>query len=156
MRWNPMLGPALALLFFICVLPRIVDAAVAPGGNVDPNNDGSHFAYGENIGWINFKPAFGDGVTVTDAAVTGFAWGENVGWINFTGVFIDPTGHLSGFAWGENVGFISFDIPTNDATLFRPLIAPMMSGGGILLTILLLGLSGTYYLKRARGQVQLA
>lgn len=50
--------------------------------NIDPDNVGAQYAYGENVGWINFRPAFGPGVTVTDMALTGFAWGENIGWIN--------------------------------------------------------------------------
>ena len=82
-----------------------------PGG-IDPDNDGSRFAWGENIGWINFKPGLGPVVTVTDTALTGYAWGENVGWINLDlaggGVVNDGAGNLSGFAWGENTGWISF------------------------------------------------
>src|SRR3972149_2461077 len=81
--------------------------------NIDPLNDGSRYAWGENIGWINFKPSQGPGLTVTDTGVTGYAWGENIGWINFSpafgGVTINPTtGVLGGYAWGENVGWISF------------------------------------------------
>ncbi|MGH9460221.1 MAG: TolB family protein, partial [Vicinamibacteria bacterium] len=81
-------------------------------GNIDSANLGSHFAWGENVGWINFKPSHGPGVTVTDSAVIGFAWGENIGWIDLSpsegGVFNDGAGNLSGFAYGENVGWISF------------------------------------------------
>jgi len=45
--------------------------------------------------------------------LSGFAWGENVGWINFapfgSGVWINPnSGEFSGYAWGENVGWINF------------------------------------------------
>jgi len=45
--------------------------------------------------------------------LSGYAWGENVGWINFkptgAGVKIDPlTGVFSGKAWGENIGWINF------------------------------------------------
>jgi hypothetical protein len=50
--------------------------------NIDPLNDGSKYAYGENIGWLNFKPALVDGVTVGDSIVTGFVWCEYIGWIN--------------------------------------------------------------------------
>ena len=81
-------------------------------GNIDPDDNGSQFAYGENIGWTNFEPSFGPGVTVTDSAITGCAWAENVGWIRmdsvFGGVINDGLGNLSGYAWGENVGWISF------------------------------------------------
>ena len=85
---------------------------VAYPDNIDPDNDGSQYAWSENGGWINFQPSFGPGVTVSDTAVTGFAWGENIGWINLSpstgGVVNDGLGHLSGYAWAENAGWISF------------------------------------------------
>jgi len=85
--------------------------------NIDPNNDGSRYAYGENVGWLNFKPNQGPGVTVSDNKLIGFVWAENIGWINLapndddpnTGVSNDGKGLLSGYAWGENVGWINFN-----------------------------------------------
>jgi hypothetical protein len=80
--------------------------------NIDPGKDDSKYAWGENVGWINFRPSFGPGVVVSDTGITGYAWGENVGWINLSpaqgGVINDGIGNLSGYAWGENVGWISF------------------------------------------------
>jgi hypothetical protein len=80
--------------------------------NVDPLDQGFHYAYGENIGWSNFKPTAGEGVTITDTQALGYVWSENIGWINLSpdngGVVNDGIGHLSGWAWGENVGWISF------------------------------------------------
>lgn len=71
-----------------------------------------HFAYGENIGWINFEPDDGPGIIMEGSYIKGYAWGENIGWINFSpsqgGVLIDNEGKLSGYAWGENVGWINF------------------------------------------------
>jgi hypothetical protein len=97
------------------VLLMIVLAFVplcAFAGNIDPDGDGSQYAWSENVGWINLDPSQGEGVTVTDTAVTGKAWGENIGWINLSpttgGVSNDGAGNLSGYAWGENVGWISF------------------------------------------------
>ncbi|MBW2171933.1 MAG: hypothetical protein JRF69_08135 [Deltaproteobacteria bacterium] len=91
--------------------------------NVDPDNDGSHFAWGENVGWINLKPSSGLGVFVTDSFVAGFAWGENIGWINLApsgdGVVNDGQGNLSGYAWGENVGWINF-APTGGGVTIDP------------------------------------
>ncbi len=69
------------------------------------------YAWGENIGWIDFGSSAGD-VTVTDSALSGYAYGENIGWIALTGV-INNNGTLSGYAWGENVGWIDFG-PTLD------------------------------------------
>ena len=51
--------------------------------NIDPDNDGSQYAYAENVGWLNFSPTYG-GVTIDlDGNFDGWAWGENIGWINF-------------------------------------------------------------------------
>jgi hypothetical protein len=90
--------------------------------NIDPADDGSHFAWGENIGWLNAKPGgvSGDGVVVGDFDLTGWMWSENAGWISLSckntsscaasayGVTNDGAGHLGGFAWGENIGWINF------------------------------------------------
>ena len=59
-----------------------------------------------------------------DGAMSGFAWGENIGWINF-GIFATlPVAQRArydfderrfrGYAWGENVGWLNLD----DATHF--------------------------------------
>lgn len=70
------------------------------------------YAWGENIGWLNFGTSEGN-VHITDSALTGYAWGENIGWINlnptYGGVTNDGEGNLSGYAWGENVGWINFN-----------------------------------------------
>jgi Calx-beta domain len=90
--------------------------------NVDPLLDGSRYAYGENVGWLNAEPLGqgGPGVNVGDPGLTGYLWSENVGWISLScantgscatvsyGVANDGAGALSGFAWGENVGWINF------------------------------------------------
>ena len=77
------------------------------------------YAWGENIGWINFGTSQGN-VDAGTSALTGYAWGENVGWISLNclntsscgtvnyNVSNDGTGNLSGYAWGENMGWLSF------------------------------------------------
>ena len=55
--------------------------------------------------------------------MSGFAWGENIGWINFDGgalanppnpARIDPAAcRLRGYVWGENVGWINLDDATH-------------------------------------------
>ena len=85
--------------------------------NIDPYQNSSQYAYGENIGWLNFQPNQGVGVQVSMDKVEGFIWAENIGWINLSpstygGIANDGSGSLSGFAWGENVGWINFG-PTN-------------------------------------------
>src|SRR3972149_4090959 len=95
-------------IFVITIL--ILFPLIALAGNIDPDNK---YVWGENVGWINFDPLQGEGVTVTDSAVTGKAWGENIGWINLNpatgGVLNNGAGNLSGYAWGENVGWINFN-----------------------------------------------
>jgi len=95
--------------------------------NIDPDDDGSRFAYGENIGWLNADPANsgGAGIEVTESKLTGYIWAENIGWISLScdnnnvcatsdyGVTNDGNGNLSGYAWSENVGWISFSCENN-------------------------------------------
>jgi len=89
------------------------------GENIDPDEDGSQYSWGENVGWLNFEPNVPDdpcdyGVTVSSTELVGYVWAENIGWINlfpldYGGVFNDGLGNLTGFAWAENVGWINFD-----------------------------------------------
>ncbi|MHC4573469.1 MAG: hypothetical protein ACYS76_04970 [Planctomycetota bacterium] len=103
----------------VCILSVTMLAGPVWAENIDPCDDGSQYAYGENIGWVNFEPNVAGpnvGATVMDDKLTGFIWAENVGWINLdpndayksTGITNDGTGLLSGYAWGENVGWINF------------------------------------------------
>lgn len=93
--------------------------------NIDPRDEGHRYAWGENVGWLNFKPSHGPGVQVSSEKVEGFAWAENIGWINLSpaaygGVTNNRNGNLSGYAWGENVGWINFD-PGNGGVTVDPL-----------------------------------
>lgn len=69
------------------------------------------YAWGENIGWINFG-CDNCNVHITDTGITGYAWSENYGWINLnpstSGVKNNSQGTLSGYGWGENLGWINF------------------------------------------------
>lgn len=88
--------------------------------NIDPDNDNSQYAYGENVGWANFEPSHEPGAHVSSDKITGYVWAENIGWISLScentascatvnyRVANDGAGNLSGYAWGENVGWISF------------------------------------------------
>jgi len=64
----------------------------------------------------------------------GYAWGENVGWINFdTRTALGPQlqqaqldlcdNTLAGYAWGENIGWINLDDTTHYVAL-GPVCAP--------------------------------
>ncbi len=113
----------------ICLRIAAAALACASGAFAASTIDPAHkFAWGENIGWTNWRDANGgvSGVEVHDNFLRGFIWGENVGWINVGqgpancgmyantsgadfGVNILPSGELTGFAWGENIGWINFD-----------------------------------------------
>jgi hypothetical protein len=83
------------LFFSIIAFSTLFSGSSGYAENIDPFNEGLKYAYGENVGWINFKPSQGPGVTVTNSAVTGYAWGENIGWINF-----NSTGAVPFTEWG--------------------------------------------------------
>jgi hypothetical protein len=92
----------------------ILFAASVCAENIDPYRDGSKYAYGENVGWFNFGPSQGPGVTVRDGKVIGYVWQENIGWVNLSptsygGVTYDGQWRLSGYAWSENLGWINFN-----------------------------------------------
>ncbi|MEK7638484.1 MAG: hypothetical protein AAB375_03620 [Patescibacteria group bacterium] len=105
-----------AVLVVSCQLSVVGYAVPAMALNIDATNK---YAWGENVGWINFGSTEGD-VDVTATTIDGYAWGENVGWISLTcsntsscatvnyGVEISGS-TVTGYAWGENVGWISFN-----------------------------------------------
>jgi len=78
------------------------------------------YAWGENIGWLNFGTTEGN-VHITDSALTGYAWAENIGWISLNcsndsscgtvdyKIANDSEGTLTGYAWSENTGWINFN-----------------------------------------------
>jgi hypothetical protein len=113
-----------ALLLGLVLSLLAVGVALA-AGNI---SDTDKWAWGTNVGWINFAPDTG-GVTVYSDRLEGDAWGENIGWIRFKGTAQDNTsygvnndgvGNLSGYAWGTNVGWINF-APANGGVWADPL-----------------------------------
>ncbi len=103
------------LLFFL--LAFLIAASACPAGRsifasetngtIDAVNK---YAWGENLGWINFHPDNG-GLTITDSAITGYAWSKSYGWINFSpaggGVTNNSNGTLGGYAWSSQKGWIN-------------------------------------------------
>ncbi|HEY3243362.1 MAG TPA: hypothetical protein VGM03_08425 [Phycisphaerae bacterium] len=121
----------LVVLTAVPAVPMYIGMGTAfAQSNIDPAHK---FAWGENVGWTNWRDANGgaQGVAVDGSFMGGFIWGENVGWINVGdgtpgtlcgglpcyangtgvdfGVNVDFDGSLHGFAWGENIGWINFD-----------------------------------------------
>ncbi len=99
-------------------------SVVYAAGNINAPNQ---WAWASNVGWINFNPTHGGGVTVYDDHLEGYAWAENIGWVRLGtytgggthtylndaagnyGVNRNSSGDLSGYAWSANVGWIKFD-----------------------------------------------
>lgn len=100
--------------------------------NISPNNS---FAYGANVGWLNWRPSAPDGVNVGILFLSGNVWSANCGWINLGdgspanghhyqnnsatdfGVNLEPDGTLSGLAYGANIGWINFTDTTASGKL---------------------------------------
>ncbi len=120
-------GSAVLVLALSCGMALAVD-------NIAPDDDGSQFAWGENIGWANAEPGGdgGPGVFVENDALSGYIWAENVGWINLScltnascgivdyGVSNDVSGNLDGFGWGENIGWVNFSPATGGGVTIDP------------------------------------
>lgn len=102
-------------------------AAANAQGTTNPATD---YAWSETVGWINFAPTHGGGVTITEdgnnSYLSGYAWAENVGWIKMGdgtgpyplpasqtatdwGVNMDADGNMSGYAWSETMGWLNFN-----------------------------------------------
>lgn len=124
------LGIAATIYFFLlCVAVPGVLASPHDG----PIRDES-YAWGENIGWINFRAANGN-MRVTDTKITGFAWNKNYGWINFSptngGVTNTCEGKLGGHAWSGSMGWIPFTgVTINAASKFTGMAGTVGSTAG--------------------------
>jgi hypothetical protein len=118
---NPTLLPLRAALLALTATPLLADPSTL--------GEGDSYAWAANIGWLELRPnrpAFADGIIVTDTHLSGFAWSHSTGWINFgdgtpgdairysnadgsdSGVNHDGAGNLSGLAWSANLGWINF------------------------------------------------
>jgi hypothetical protein len=98
--------------------------APAPAAtSIDPAHP---YAYGANVGWVNFRGDVANGAVLGQSYCTGYVWSANCGWIclgngptngwqysntaaNDWGVNHDGLGNLTGYAYGANVGWIAFE-----------------------------------------------
>ena len=126
---GPRASPRLVLLTILILLA----GGLAFAENINPGNDGSKYAWAENLGWINAQPSGpgGPGVQVADSVLNGYAWSENAGWVTLSctndnscgttnyGVTNDGCGALAGFAWSENAGWINFS-PSGAGVAINP------------------------------------
>jgi hypothetical protein len=90
---------------------------------IDPANS---FAYGANIGWIDWRGDVAHGAVIGAFVCSGSLYSANAGWIHLGsgaplngiryqnnsavdyGVNHDGTGTLSGYAYGANLGWLTF------------------------------------------------
>ncbi len=87
----------------------------------------NHFAYGANIGWLDWRGDTNNGTVIGEYVCSGYIYAANVGWIHLGdgtpanaiqyqnntasdyGVNRDGLGNLRGFAYGANIGWVSFE-----------------------------------------------
>jgi hypothetical protein len=87
----------------------------------------NNFAYGANIGWINWSGDTVNGAVIGEYVCSGYIYSANVGWIclgnglpingiyyqNLSaadfGVNQDGFGNLRGYAYGANIGWVNFE-----------------------------------------------
>lgn len=111
----------LILILIIALFASGVFSFSVSASSTDGTIDSTHkYAWGENIGWVNFGTTEGN-VHVTDPALTGYAWSPKIGWISLNcsntsscadvdfKVSNNGQGSLSGYAWSENIGWINFN-----------------------------------------------
>lgn len=114
------------LLFFSSTY---VSSASEVSGTIDT---GLKYAWGENMGWLNFA-ATGGSITVTDSALTGDVWNDNYGWINLSptsgGVTNNGEGTLEGSAWSSGLGWIDFSgVSIDSSGRFHGTASGVLSG----------------------------
>ena len=109
-------------------------------------NPGNKFAYGANIGWLNWQGDGANGAVIGAFACSGNVWGANVGWINLGdgtpangvryqnngagdfGVNHDGAGNLTGYAWGANIGWLTFTNRTATGTPYEGPKVDLLTG----------------------------
>jgi hypothetical protein len=90
-------------------------------------NATNKFAYGANIGWMDWRGDTNNGAVIGEFVCSGYIWAANVGWISLGsnapangiqyqnnsatdyGVNHDGVGNLRGFAYGANIGWVNFE-----------------------------------------------
>lgn len=111
------------IIFLILIAVGLFFAQSVGAAAISSTNKTSQFR-DTNYGTINWLPAGGTAVNITEGAITGDVWSTHFGWIH-----LDPTGDpltltcsgstgtFSGSAWGEAMGFIDFEPAGGGVTL---------------------------------------
>ena len=90
-------------------------------------NATNRFAYGANIGWLDWRGDTNNGAVIGEYVCSGYIYSANCGWIHLGsnapangiqyqnnsatdyGVNHDGLGNLRGYAYGANIGWINFE-----------------------------------------------
>jgi hypothetical protein len=109
-------------------------------------NSANHFAYGANIGWIDWRGDVANGAVVGQFVCSGYIYGANVGWIHLGdgtpvngiryqnnsgadfGVNHDGAGNLRGFAYGANIGWLFFTNRAADGATYEGPKVDLLTG----------------------------
>jgi hypothetical protein len=104
------------------------------------------FAYGANIGWMDWRGDVANGAVIGAFVCSGFIYAANVGWIHLGdgtpangvryennaaadfGVNHDGVGNLSGYAYGANIGWLTFTNQASDGALYDGPKLDLISG----------------------------
>src|SRR5258708_7346583 len=116
------LFPSVAIVFSLFIVDTSSHCYAST--TIDPANN---FAYGANIGWVNWRGDTNNGAVIGEYVCSGYIYSANVGWITLGsgspangiqylntaagdfGVNQDGLGNLRGFAYGANIGWVNFE-----------------------------------------------
>jgi hypothetical protein len=111
--------------------------SLVSGWAITTINATNKFAYGANIGWMDWRGDTNSGAVIGEYICSGYIYAANVGWIHLGsnapangiqyqnnsatdyGVNVDGLGNLSGLAYGANIGWINF----TNGTATGPLVS---------------------------------
>ena len=121
-------------------MKTLIFLALTAAASAQTTIDSVHaVAYSGNLGWLNTRPSFADGVRTGEYVCSGYIYSANVGWISLGdgtpdngirysngsatdyGVNVmpallsgpDPVAPLRGFAYGANIGWVNFEATGN-------------------------------------------
>jgi len=90
-------------------------------------NPTDKYAYGANLGWMDWRGDTNSGAVIGEFVCSGYIWAANAGWIHLGsnapangiqyqnnsatdyGLNHDGQGNLRGYAYGANIGWINFE-----------------------------------------------
>jgi Bacterial TSP3 repeat len=105
----------------------LLTGAIMSSSAVTSINLTNNFAYGENVGWMDWRGNVTSGSVIGEYFCSGYIYAANLGWIRLGtgaptngvqyqnlaasdyGVNLDASGNLRGYAYGANIGWINFE-----------------------------------------------